>query len=269
MQRIDTPTVVTPIPAADPLGTPGFFDKGDPTVPRAATDLSQDWCNAVQEEIVGVILGASIALDKADNGQLLAAIQAIVASVANPTGITDTYIGATAPAGWVFAAGRTIGNATSGATERANADTEALFTLLWDDWADAQAPVSTGRGASAAADFAANKTIVVPDARGRAIIGKDDMGGTAASRMTIAGSGVDGLTLGATGGAETVTQTIATMANHDHNYDKPTTVGEGKFPGDTVVAHDVFNSTNSQFVGGDGAMNNTQPGIVMPVIVKL
>ena len=44
-------------------------------------------------------------------------------------------------------------------------------------------------------------TFNVPDLRGRVPAGKDDMGGSAASRLTTAGGGVDGSTLGAVGGA--------------------------------------------------------------------
>lgn len=45
---------------------------------------------------------------------------------------------------------------------------------------------------------------VAPDLRGRAVFGKDNMGGSAASRITSAGSSITGTTLGATGGAQTV-----------------------------------------------------------------
>jgi microcystin-dependent protein len=45
-------------------------------------------------------------------------------------------------------------------------------------------------------------TFNVPDLRGRTTYGKDDMGGIAANRVTTAGGGIDGLTLGATGGAQ-------------------------------------------------------------------
>lgn len=86
--------------------------------------------------------------------------------------------------GWVRANGRTIGSSTSGASERANADCEDLFLFLWA--ADSSLAVSTGRGASAAADWAANKTIDLPDYRGRVVAGFDDMGSTAASRLTTA-----------------------------------------------------------------------------------
>lgn len=102
--------------------------------------------------------------------------------------------------GFVRANARTIGNASSGATERANSDTAALFAFLWN--ADANLTVSTGRGASAVADYAANKTIALPDFRGRAIAGLDDMGNTAAGRLTATYFGTAATVLGAAGGAE-------------------------------------------------------------------
>lgn len=86
--------------------------------------------------------------------------------------------------GWTRANGRTIGSASSGATERANADTSALFSYLWSNFSNAICPVSTGRGANAAADFAANKTITLLDWRGYVPGGLDDMGNSAASRWT-------------------------------------------------------------------------------------
>lgn len=88
--------------------------------------------------------------------------------------------------GWVRANGRTIGNDGSGATERANADTEALYTVLWETDAGRDLlTVSTGKGANAAADFAAGKTITLPDTRGRSPIGTDDMGTSDAGRLSV------------------------------------------------------------------------------------
>ena len=102
--------------------------------------------------------------------------------------------------GFVRANGRTIGSATSGATERANSDTQALFEYLWG--ADANLTVSGGRGASANADWTANKTIALPDWRGRSISGLDDMGNTPAGLLTSSYFGTDGTVLGAAGGNE-------------------------------------------------------------------
>lgn len=98
------------------------------------------------------------------------------------TGDVKAAYGTGTIVGWVRANGRTIGSSTSGATERANADTQALFQYLWS--ADPNLIVSSGRGASSAADWAANKTIALPDFRGRTIAGLDDMGNAAAGRLT-------------------------------------------------------------------------------------
>ena len=49
----------------------------------------------------------------------------------------------------------------------------------------------------------------IPDLRGRVPVGKDNMGGTAASRMTSAGSGIDGTALGSAGGSQTHTLSAA------------------------------------------------------------
>lgn len=124
------------------------------------------------------------------------------------TGMLQHYYGTTAPAGWVRSNGRTIGSTTSGATERANDDCEDLFLLLWAH--DSTLSVSGGRGGTAAGDWAANKTIALPDLRGRALVGLDTMGNSAASVLT----GID--TLGETTGAETVTLTSAQIPTHLH-----------------------------------------------------
>jgi microcystin-dependent protein len=100
-------------------------------------------------------------------------------------------------AGFVRANGRTIGSTASGAAERANADTQELFEHLWN--ADSALSVSGGRGASATADFEANKTISLPDFRGRAAVGLDDMGSSAAGVLT------GFTTLGETAGSSSTT----------------------------------------------------------------
>jgi hypothetical protein len=119
------------------------------------------------------------------------------------TGDIKVSYGTGVLSGFVRANGRTIGSATSGATERANADCQALFQYLWG--ADANLAVSGGRGASAAADWAANKTITLPDWRGRALAGLDDMGNTAAGRLSSTIFGTSPIVLGAAGGSESKT----------------------------------------------------------------
>lgn len=95
------------------------------------------------------------------------------------TGDVKTRYGTGTLSGFVRANGRTIGSATSGATERANADCQALFQYLWAT--DPNLTVSGGRGASANADWVANKTITLPDFRGRAMVALADMGNSANS----------------------------------------------------------------------------------------
>lgn len=109
-----------------------------------------------------------------------------------------------ADAGWVLMDDGSIGNAVSGATTRANADTEALYTLLWTAIPDAWAAVSGGRGASAAADFAANKALTLPKALGRALA------------VAGAGSGLTARALGEYLGAETHALTAAENGPHAH-----------------------------------------------------
>lgn len=78
---------------------------------------------------------------------------------------------------WLLADLRTIGNATSGGTARANADTANLFAVLWAGISNANLPIqdSSGapstRGASAAADFAANKRLPIPNFNGLTLKG--------------------------------------------------------------------------------------------------
>jgi microcystin-dependent protein len=122
-----------------------------------------------------------------------------------PSGFTtgdrkETYK-TTADVGWVMMNDGTIGDASSGGTTRANADTVNLFTLLWNNVSNANCPVSGGRGGSAAADFAAHKTINLPLVLGRA------------SASAGAGSGLTSRALADIVGAETVTLSASTQAS--------------------------------------------------------
>jgi microcystin-dependent protein len=116
--------------------------------------------------------------------------------------------------GYVRANGLTIGNATSGATERANADTQALFIFLYG--ADPNLVVSGGRTGNALNDYNANKTIALPDARGRVLSALDDMGAANSSRLATVFSGTD-TTLGAAGGGQNQTISVAQIPAHQHN----------------------------------------------------
>lgn len=87
--------------------------------------------------------------------------------------------------GWVRENGRTIGNAGSGATERANDDTSDLYVYLWNRLPNDICPVSGGRGSTPQSDFAAGKTLQLVNASGTGDFGVDDMGAGAANRLQI------------------------------------------------------------------------------------
>ena len=75
MFRIDSPGSVIALPTAGAVGpVVGYFTEGDPVTAVPATIVSGDWANAVQEEIIGVILGAGLTPTKGSNGQLASAI---------------------------------------------------------------------------------------------------------------------------------------------------------------------------------------------------
>ena len=128
--------------------------------------------------------------------------------------------------GWVRDNGRTVGSATSGATERANSDCETLFEFLWNTYSDTICPVVGGRGASASADWTANKQITLPDKRGYVPGGLDDMGNSAASRY--AGVPVvsgDVTTAGSIIGETSKALTQGNLPNVDFDVDIP--AGQG------------------------------------------
>ena len=128
--------------------------------------------------------------------------------------------------GWVKVNAQTIGSAASGATQRANADTQNLFVYLWNNCASPtgnsanHCPVSGGLGANAVADFSANKQIQLPDWRGRGPMGVDDMGNSAAGRLVaqnVTSGGSDSVTTpGASGGESLHTMGLAEMVSHSH-----------------------------------------------------
>jgi microcystin-dependent protein len=122
--------------------------------------------------------------------------------------------------GWVRANGLTIGNALSGASERANADCANLFTTMWGNFPDSWCPVSGGRGATSVADFDAGKSIALYDMRGFFPGGLDGMGNVAASRFVGVNvlRGGDVTSMGGTWvGANMITMTEAQMPYHVHD----------------------------------------------------
>lgn len=131
----------------------------------------------------------------------LSQVQALLLGIRTvPVGQVAPLRSKTAPAGWLVEDGKTIGSVASGATGRANADTEELFTHLWTQFTNTELVIQTSagtastRGASAAADFAANKRMPLFDSRSRFLRGSDNGLGFDAT-LTVGAVQADGMKL--------------------------------------------------------------------------
>ena len=125
----------------------------------------------------------------------------IITNTAFSAGDTKITWKTTADSGWIMYTFGTIGDGSSGASVRANSDTSALYTVLWNNMNNTICPVSGGRGASPAADFAAHKTLQLPDVSQRALA---VAGGYNAGGLTTR-------TLGTSLGAEAATLVTANL----------------------------------------------------------
>lgn len=101
-------------------------------------------------------------------------------AVLNPVGMVTDFAGATAPAGWLLCFGQVLNIASY----------PELFVAISNTYG--------GDGIT---------TFGIPDVRGRASHGKDNMGGSAANRITVAGGNFDGTVLGGVGGLQNQTLT--------------------------------------------------------------
>jgi microcystin-dependent protein len=180
-----------------------------------------------------------------------------------PLGGGLPYFGTTAPnTAFAFPSGQTL-------SRTAYASLFALFGTRF----------GTGDGST---------TFNIPDLRGRGLSFLDNMGGTAAGRITTAGSSIDGTTLGATGGAEAVTLTTAQIPAHTH----PNTLSDpghahlyglgtggtagGAGSGVAVITVNTSTSANVTGItinnasqGGGGAHTNMSPTFMANCIIRI
>lgn len=173
------------------------------------------------------------------------------------TGDVKLTLKTVADPGWLMMADQTIGNAGSGATY-ANAAAQALYTLLWTNVSNTYAPVTGGRGASATADWTANKRIALTKVLGRALAAA----GT--------GSGLTARTLGQTLGAETHTLVADEMPSHTHQVPRTMVFGADIVGGvGSYLSASLPLNGDSGATGGDDPHNNMQPTSFLNVMVKL
>jgi microcystin-dependent protein len=186
---------------------------------------------------------------------------------ANPYGIplggVLPYIGASAPnSAFVLPFGQAISRTTYA----------TLFSL-----------VSTTFGAGDG-----STTFNVPDLRGRSVFGQDNMGGSAANRITVAGGNFDGTALGGTGGAQNHTLTTPEIPSHNHGVTDPghthtttTTIwnstfaptGAGTTANFSNAGANAINSATTgisiQSAGGGGAHPILSPAMTLPYILRV
>jgi microcystin-dependent protein len=137
------------------------------------------------------------------------------------TGTIVAWAHSTVPAGWLECYGQAISRTT---------------------YSELYAAIGTTYGVGDG-----STTFNLPDMRGRSIFGEDDMGGSSADRITTAGAGFDGDTLGGTGGAETVTLAQANLPN-------VTLTGTTGAGGDHT--HTMPNATANLSGGGGGGLES-------------
>lgn len=143
-----------------------------------------------------------------------------------PTGVVLPYAGTTEPTGWLFCYGQAVSRTTY-------AD---LFTALGTTY-------GAGDGST---------TFNLPDMRGRVAAGRDNMGGSAASRLTT--TVLDKTSEGGVGGAQTHTLTGAQSGTSAHPHSHNISASSGGMSANSSHSH--TNPYGGSFLGtGTGASN--------------
>lgn len=138
-----------------------------------------------------LIFSLSIIISTIGALQLNAALTRVPGRMINQPGMIVAYTGSSEPDWCLFPYGQTVSTTTY----------SRLYALIGTTY---------NTGGEAVGSFR------LPDLRGRSVFGKDNMGGSTASRVTNAVSGITGTTLGAAGGDERLHAHTHTQAAHTH-----------------------------------------------------
>ena len=144
-----------------------------------------------------------------------------------PIGTPVQTLSTTVQSGYVSANAKTIGNGSSNATNRANADTFFLFVYVWNNCPNAQCPIYTSSGSASTrggsctyatcADYAANKAIAVWNMNGTALMGADSQNGSTSTLLaSVPITSGNSTTPGSILGENLHTLTVGELATHSH-----------------------------------------------------
>lgn len=171
-----------------------------------------------------------------------------------PPGIFADYGGASVPSS-LLATSSLVGEylLCSGGTFSRTGVTANLFAAISTTWGSGDGTTTAG----------------LPDLRGRARFGKDNMGGVAANRLTTAGSGIDGTTVGASGGAQSLTVAQANLPSYSLIVTDPGHT-HFLFANTSTATPGISNVQQPAKSGGFGAAGDyTIGGVATPATVGL